>query len=97
MRKATKKPVEIEYFTYDDLLNLFEENNTDSMHSKEFIKRDYPLPKQDIDLNPNNTITVETLEGNHLMTNKDFLIVGVQGEIYPCKIDIFNETYDILD
>lgn len=30
------------------------------------------------------------------MTDKDVLIVGVDGEIYPCKESIFNKTYDTV-
>lgn len=35
-----------------------------------------------------------TLEGAHDVTWGDFIIQGVRGEIYPCKPDIFAETYD---
>ena len=27
----------------------------------------------------------------------DYIIKGVKGEIYPCKPDIFEETYEILE
>jgi len=27
----------------------------------------------------------------------DIIITGVKGEKYPCKPDIFKETYDIID
>ena len=27
----------------------------------------------------------------------DFIIKGVQGEFYPCKPDIFEETYEIVE
>lgn len=30
-----------------------------------------------------------------LFTPEDVLITGVKGEIYPCKIDIFNSTYEV--
>ena len=38
-----------------------------------------------------------TLEGDHKVNFDDFIIQGVQGELYPCKPDIFEETYDELD
>lgn len=38
--------------------------------------------------------TIETLEGNHKASLGDFIIQGVKGEIYPCKPDIFEATYD---
>lgn len=41
-------------------------------------------------------IFIETLEGNHLARWGDFVIQGVQGEFYPCKPDIFDATYDVL-
>jgi len=36
----------------------------------------------------------ETLEGGHIVCPGDFIITGVQGEIYPCKPDIFEATYE---
>jgi len=37
---------------------------------------------------------ITTLEGEMRFTPKDMLIIGVKGEIYPCKIDIFQATYE---
>jgi hypothetical protein len=39
---------------------------------------------------------VKTLEGDHLANPGDYIIQGVHGELYPCKPDIFEKTYDIL-
>ena len=40
------------------------------------------------------TIEIETREGKlYGYADKDVLLKGVKGEIYPCKIDIFNATY----
>jgi len=44
--------------------------------------------------NPDGTLTIETLEGNHIANKRDWIIRGVKGEIYPCKPDIFEQTYD---
>ena len=39
--------------------------------------------------------TVKTLEGDHIYKPyEDILIKGVHGELYPCKRDIFFETYE---
>lgn len=35
-----------------------------------------------------------TLEGPHKITPNDWIIRGVKGEIYPCKPDIFEATYE---
>ena len=37
-----------------------------------------------------------TLEGVHRITWDDFIIKGVQDELYPCKPDIFEVTYDAI-
>ncbi len=39
------------------------------------------------------TISIQTLEGLHLVSFDDWIIQGVQGELYPCKPDIFATTY----
>lgn len=37
---------------------------------------------------------IETLEGKMHITKNDYIIKGVQGEFYPCKPDIFKQTYE---
>ena len=37
---------------------------------------------------------IETLEGGHIIQPFDFVIKGVKGEFYPCKPDIFEQTYE---
>lgn len=39
-------------------------------------------------------LAIRTLEGQVLASPGDFIIRGVQGEFYPCKPDIFQETYE---
>lgn len=40
---------------------------------------------------------IETLEGNHKCSIGDYIIKGVQGEFYPCKPDIFMQTYERVE
>ena len=40
---------------------------------------------------------IDTLEGGHTVCPGDWIITGVQGEHYPCKPDIFKETYELLE
>lgn len=42
---------------------------------------------------PNVTISIKTLEGNMEVSRGDFIIKGVEGELYPCKEGIFHKTY----
>jgi hypothetical protein len=39
-------------------------------------------------------LVIKTLEGEHLASIGDFIIRGVKGEYYPCKPDIFEQTYE---
>jgi hypothetical protein len=40
---------------------------------------------------------IKTLEGTMRGDYGDYIIRGVQGEIYPCKPDIFEQTYEPVD
>ena len=40
---------------------------------------------------------VNTLEGKMLVSIGDYIIRGVQGELYPCKPDIFEATYELAE
>lgn len=42
-------------------------------------------------------LIIETLEGQHLANEGDYIIQGVNGEFYPCKPDIFEKTYEKAD
>ena len=45
--------------------------------------------------NPDETfICISTLEGTMKAKNNDWVIRGVNGEFYPCKPNIFEQTYD---
>jgi hypothetical protein len=37
--------------------------------------------------------TIDTLEGQMTAEVGDWIIRGIKGELYPCKPDIFQETY----
>ena len=42
----------------------------------------------------NMTITIHTLEGEMKCSGKDYIIQGIDGELYPCRRDIFLKTYE---
>ncbi len=88
--KAQKKPLIIDYFEYDgnsDNLQFWLDEFNDKM-SDHFICE--MMDEWD-------DIFVKTLEGtSYEVTDKDVIIRGVKGEYYPCKKDIFEQTYDKL-
>ena len=89
MAKYRKKPVVIEAFQFYDN----QDENTNA----------YPrwLVKAFVDgiiygTKAENTF-IKTLEGDHLVSDGDFIIQGVKGELYPCKPDIFEMTYEKVE
>ena len=40
-------------------------------------------------------LKIQTLEGVMTAQQGDYIIRGVQGEFYPCKPDIFEQTYEL--
>jgi hypothetical protein len=90
MAKYRKKPVVIEAFQYgiDDRPDWFDDKVT-SNEITTFVGRDIRDSSQ-------YYCEIKTLEGIMTGSCKDFIIKGVHGEIYPCKPDIFELTYEIV-
>lgn len=42
-------------------------------------------------------VGIRTLEGEMKAYKGDYIIRGVKGEIYPCKADIFEATYEKVE
>ena len=40
---------------------------------------------------------IDTLEGGHIVCPGDWIIRGIKGEFYPCKPDIFERTYELVE
>lgn len=40
---------------------------------------------------------IETLEGTMQARKGDYIIKGIKGEFYPCKPDVFEDTYEQVD
>jgi len=45
---------------------------------------------------PEVALLIDTLEGTHRANQGDYIIQGVKGELYPCKPDIFDATYEAV-
>jgi len=54
----------------------------------------YPVPGPPAEPDPPSGLMIHTLEGEHYVSLDDWIIRGVKGELYPCKPDIFEATYD---
>lgn len=84
--KFRKKPVVIEAIQYDGK-NFFEirEKFTGHLH---------PLANDPLRNTGFDSIEIHTMEGMMLAQKGDWIIKGVKGELYPCKPDIFEATYE---
>jgi hypothetical protein len=52
--------------------------------------------KETSDTNGRLGLKIATLEGVMLAIEGDWIIRGVKGELYPCKPDIFEATYEAV-
>lgn len=50
-----------------------------------------------VDYPDSDTLMIGTLEGEHRISWNDYIIKGINGELYPCKPDIFDKTYELMD
>ena len=95
--KYRKKPVVIEAEKWTgknlfDIVTFIEGKKPDLTHPvasdrwwdyEDIVKRD--------------GLIIKTLEGEHIASIGDFIIMGLQGEFYPCKPDIFEQTYEKVE
>ena len=88
MGKFRKKPVVIEAFQLNERGLIEEDWFWDAVTRNDIIThcfgKHYPDPAW---------CEIKTLEGTMIANAGDYIIQGVNGEIYPCKADIFQKTY----
>lgn len=82
IKKYRKKPVVIEAIQWNG--------------SNEFEIWNY-FEDISIRLKEEGTLLIRTLEGDHIASVVDYIIKGIKGEIYPCKPDIFEKTYEEVE
>lgn len=82
-----KKPVEVEAIQWNG-------KKFDATPPQWFCDAMYAFGKPGFLMRFNDDIVIETLEGQMKASPGDWIIRGVKGEIYPCKSDIFELTYE---
>ena len=80
--KYRKKPIIIEAIQWTGF-NINE--------VRQFMKPKYPAMSHEV---KPNCLIISNLEGNYYASLGDWIIKGIKGEFYPCKPDIFEETYE---
>jgi len=94
MAKYRKKPVIIEAITFQELVEHGKSNGGNIVNDMPWS---FDYKGHRITHENDQCYLIPTLEGTHNMTPNDMLITGVKGEIYPCKIDIFEATYEKVE
>lgn len=91
MAKYRKKPVVIDAFQWTGDIN----QKDDPEWIIEALKTNVAtiLPKSPLGL----IMMIDTLEGVMTAYPNDYVIKGIAGEIYPCKPDIFESTYELVE
>lgn len=78
-----KKPIEVEAILFDG----WNWQECYQFMSDELLVFPMSLEKREY-------IEIKTLEGIMVASVGDYIIKGVKGEFYPCKPDIFEQTYE---
>ena len=96
--KYRKKPVIIEAYKYEGLDNFCKDANEGKLPewAKEAHQKNIINFLWDISTDGDGCL-IKTLEGDHLCSSGDYIIQGVKGELYPCKADVFEMTYEPVD
>ena len=84
MQKFVKKPVVIEAIQYNG-------ENIEAI--EDFVgKKLSTVMSSDVDVK----LIIPTLEGYMKALKGDYIIKGIKGEFYPCKPDIFKQSYNMI-
>ena len=99
-QRFRKKPVVIEAFQMTKERRADNSEWPEWMHAAWNTPHDqagalYPADYPDSD--GTDELLIVTLEGVHRVTFGDWIIRGIQGELYPCKPDIFAATYEAVE
>lgn len=92
MRKYRKKPVVIEAIQLKESgENIGEVYDFCGLDTGNF-------PERGIGIDPSDgKFKITTLEGVMIAELDDYIIKGIKGEFYPCKPDIFEQTYEEVE
>ena len=78
VKKYRKKPVVIEAIRFTTVEALKKAFPDISVYEKNKVEKVY----------------IQTLEGKMEISEGDYIIKGIKGEYYPCKPDVFEESYE---
>ena len=92
--KYRKKPVGIEAITFEEFVEYGRKHGGNIVNGMPWS---FEYNGNPVTHGSDTCYLIPTLEGVCNFTPDDMLITGVNGEIYPCKKDIFEKTYEVVD
>lgn len=99
MTKYRKKSVVIEAFQMTPERRMSNSDWPEWLHAAWNEGRNEVGSLQRVDMGAEwpDILEIVTLEGNHRVSWGDWIIRGVKGELYPCKPEIFEMTYERVE
>jgi hypothetical protein len=95
--KYRKKPVVVDAFQYDGELTGSDGEYYVPDWAADAFEKDIIYHKTENIFEGPWEMYIRTLEGDHHISVGDYIIRGVKGELYPCKPDIFELTYEPVE
>ena len=92
--KYRKKPVVIEAVTFDEFVEIGRKSGANIVNGAPWS---FEYKGHAITHETDDRYLIPTLEGIMNFNRGEMLITGVNGEIYPCKMDIFEKTYEVAE
>jgi hypothetical protein len=100
--KFRKKPVEVEAMQFiggmEHLHEVYQWVEKNTQGSYDCNAPNDPVPASGVSIEAETGfMVIMTLEGQMQVKLGDWIIKGVNGEFYPCKPDIFEKTYELVE
>jgi hypothetical protein len=93
--KFRKKPVTIEALTFDEFVEYGRNHTINIINGMPWS---FEFMGYNITHENDECYLIPTLEADtQKFTPQDMLIIGIKGEIYPCKLDVFEKTYEKIE
>lgn len=94
MAKYRKLPVVIEAITFEEFVQYGRDNGANIVNDMpwSFKYKEHPVTHEN-----DECYLVPTNHGTVHFTPDCMLITQIDGEIYPCNIELFNNTYEVAE
>lgn len=92
--KYRKKPVVIHAITFEEFVQFGKENGGNIVNGMPW---NFNYNGHEVTHHTDECYLIPTHQGIVEFSNTDMLITQIDGEIYPCKIELFKELYEIAE